>query len=85
MSPRAIMTGGSSGTRLVIHGPEHRRSVALKITLYADQIRPGDIIVYEGRRHRITDVVRWTGWAWPVAADGTGWAIALDHRLITVA
>jgi len=22
-------------------------------------------------------------WAWPVATDGTGWAIALDHRLIT--
>ena len=32
----------------------------------------------------ITDVERRDGWAWPVAADGTGWAIALGHRLVCV-
>jgi len=57
--------------------------MAMKVRLYADEIRPGDIIEYEGRRHRISDVARRAGWAWPVATDGTGWAIALDHRLIT--
>jgi hypothetical protein len=28
-----------------------------------------DVVVYEGRRHRITDVARRAGWAWPVATD----------------
>jgi hypothetical protein len=78
-----IMAGESSGIRLVIRGPERRGSMAMKIRLYADEIRPGDIIMYEGRHHRITGVPRRAGWAWPVATDGTGWAIALDHRLIT--
>jgi hypothetical protein len=52
--------------------------------MYADDLRPGDVVVYGGRNHRITRVDRRAGWAWPVAADGTGWAIALDHRLIDV-
>jgi hypothetical protein len=52
--------------------------------IYADDLRPGDVVVYGGRHRRITRVDRRAGWAWPVAADGTGWAIALDHRLIDV-
>jgi hypothetical protein len=59
--------------------------MAMKIKLPAHEIRPGDVIVYDGRARRITHVARREGWAWPVAADGTGWAIALDDRMITAA
>jgi hypothetical protein len=48
--------------------------------VHADEIRPGDVIRYHGRTHRIADVIRHPGWAWAIAADGKGWAIALDHR-----
>jgi hypothetical protein len=50
----------------------------------ADELRSGDVLEYDGRHRRITSVHRRDGWAWPVAADGTGWAIALDHRPIEV-
>jgi hypothetical protein len=53
-------------------------------TIHADDVRPGDILRYDGRIHTITAVDRRDGWAWPIAADGNGWAIALDHRLIDV-
>jgi hypothetical protein len=57
----------------------------MTIKVHADEIQPGDVIRYHGRRHRITNVVQGAGWAWPIAADGTGWAIALDHHhLISV-
>ena len=52
--------------------------------IHADELRPGDVVVYEGHDRRITAVERMPGWAWPIAADGTGWAIALDHVLINV-
>jgi len=52
--------------------------------IYADELRPGDVLTYDGRCHRIARVDRRDGGSWPVAADGTGWAIALDHRLIDV-
>ena len=45
-------------------------------TIHADEMQPGDVIVYNGHSHNITLVVRRDGWAWPVAADGTGWAMA---------
>jgi hypothetical protein len=51
-------------------------------TIRADELQPGDVLVYDGHRHQITRVDRRDGW--PVAADGTGWAIALDQRLIGV-
>jgi hypothetical protein len=54
------------------------------IKIYADELRPGDVVAYGGRDRRITSVDRRNGWAWPVAADGTGWAIALDHHLVHV-
>jgi hypothetical protein len=53
-------------------------------TIHADEIRPGDILVYGGQPHLITDVERSSAWSWPVAADGTGWAIALGHQLVDV-
>jgi hypothetical protein len=54
-------------------------------TIRADEIRPGDVIVYDGRVHCITRVDREPGWAWPIACDETGWAIALGHRLLDLA
>jgi hypothetical protein len=56
----------------------------MRVRIHADEIRPGDIVHYHGRKHRITDVSRRAGWAWPIAADGSGWAIALDHGVVSV-
>jgi hypothetical protein len=53
-------------------------------TIHADELRAGDIVVYGGRNHHITRVDRRVGWSWPIAADSTGWAIALGHHLIDV-
>jgi hypothetical protein len=53
-------------------------------TIDAHDVRPGDIIYYHGRHHRIDHVDRREGWAWPVAFDGAGWAMALGgHVVIT--
>jgi hypothetical protein len=53
-------------------------------TIHADDLEPGDVIRYDGCVHTITHVDRRDGWAWPIAADGTGWAIALGHHLICI-
>jgi hypothetical protein len=53
-------------------------------TIHADHLQPGDVLEWGGRNRTITAVDRRDGWAWPIAVDGTGWAIALDHRLIHV-
>ena len=53
-------------------------------TIHADELRPGDVLAYDGHIHVVTHVERGDGWAWPIAADGTGWAIALGHQLIDV-
>jgi hypothetical protein len=54
------------------------------LAIHADELQPGDIVVYGGRSRRITHVHQGDGWAWPIAADNTGWAIALDRQLIDV-
>ena len=53
-------------------------------TIHADELQPGDVFVYDGHRHHITRIDRRDGWAWPIAGDDTGWAIALGHQLIDV-
>ena len=53
-------------------------------TIHADELQPGDVVLYRGHHRRITRVDRQDGWAWPVAVDGTGWALALDHTPIGV-
>jgi hypothetical protein len=53
-------------------------------TIHADELRPGDVIAYDGLEHQITRVECHDGWAWPVAVDGSGWAIALGHQLVDV-
>ena len=54
------------------------------ITIHADEVRPGDVVSDRGAAHRITHIDRHDGWAWPVAFDDTGWAIALGHSLVDV-
>jgi len=53
-------------------------------TIHADELQPGDVLVWDGRNRTITDVDRRDGWAWPIAVDGTGWAIALSHQQIQI-
>jgi hypothetical protein len=53
-------------------------------TIHADELQPGDALVWDGHNHRIIHVDRRDGWAWPIAGDETGWAIALDDHLIDV-
>ena len=50
----------------------------------ADELMPDDILVHAEEQHRIAYVDRHDGWAWPIAGDGAGWAIALAHDPITV-
>ena len=54
------------------------------ISVHADELQPGDVLEYCGRMHRITNVIRRAGWSWPIAADGTGWAIALGPTPVSV-
>jgi hypothetical protein len=53
-------------------------------TIPADELQPGDALSWDGYYHTITYVERRGGWAWPIAGDETGWAIALGHDLIVV-
>jgi len=57
---------------------------AVMSMIHADEIRPGDVVEYGGERHAVRLVDRRPGWAWPIASDGEGWAIALDHHLVDV-
>jgi hypothetical protein len=52
--------------------------------IHADELRPGDIVEYHGQNHVICRVDRRDGAAWPVASDGTGWAIALGREFVLV-
>ena len=54
------------------------------ISISANQLRPGDVVSYGGQWHRVTDVVWRAGASWPVALDGTGWAIALGDSPLSV-
>ena len=53
-------------------------------TIYADTLQPGDIVDYHGHPHEVTRIARGNGWAWPVAFDDAGWAMALGHVLVAV-
>ena len=52
--------------------------------IHADELQPGDDLSWDGRKHTIAYVERRGGWAWPIAVDETGWAIALGHDLVVV-
>ena len=53
-------------------------------TIHADDLQPGDVVDYHGHPHQVTHVDRRDGWAWPVAFDDAGWAMALGHDLVAV-
>lgn len=53
-------------------------------TTHADEIEPGDVMVYDGHIHILIPVDWRVGWAWHGGADTTGWALALGHQLVDV-
>jgi hypothetical protein len=53
-------------------------------TIHAGELRPGDIVDYHGQRHRVTHIDRNGGWAFSVAFDDAGWAIALGETDLLV-
>ena len=53
-------------------------------TIHAFEVRSGDVVEYGGKLHRVAHVDRQAGWAWPIAFDGEGWAMALGHGLVLV-
>ncbi len=53
-------------------------------TIRTDELRAGDVVAYDGCNRRIARVDRLDGWAWPVATDDTGWAIALGRQVVAV-
>jgi len=52
--------------------------------IVADELRPGDVVDYHGCLHQVVHVDRRDGWAWPVACDATGWAMAVGAELVVV-
>jgi hypothetical protein len=52
--------------------------------IHADELRPGDVVEYHGKRHVVSRIDRIDGAAWSVASDGAGWAIALGRELVFV-
>jgi len=53
-------------------------------TIHADELKTGDIVEYLGTPHRVSHVDRLAGWAWPVAYDDGGWAMALGHQAVVL-
>ena len=62
----------------------HTWKGAVMSMIHADELQPGDVVEHGGVRHAVRRVDRRPGWAWPIASDDDGWAIALDHHLIDV-
>ena len=52
--------------------------------IHADELRVGDVVEHHGSFHRVRHVDRLAGWAWPVAFDDEGWAMALGHDFVVV-
>lgn len=53
-------------------------------TTHPGEVRPGDVVVYDGEPHQIIRIERHQGWESPIACDGSGWAIALGRDLIVL-
>jgi hypothetical protein len=53
-------------------------------TIHAHDLQPGDVIEHLGQRHVVRHVDRLDGWAWPVAFDDAGWALALGDGAVLV-
>ena len=52
--------------------------------IHADELRPGDVVDYQGERRVVCRIHRGQGAAWSIATDDAGWAIALGRELILV-
>lgn len=53
--------------------------------IHADELQAGDDVVDpSGHEHHVTHVEQRPGWAFPVAFDDTGWAMALGCRPLLV-
>ena len=76
--------GGDTAQRRTRHIARSATAACAMVTIHADEIQPGDVVVYGGYERRITRVDRRDGWAWPIAADDHGWAVALDDHLVDV-
>jgi hypothetical protein len=82
---RPTISAASRSTMTPVFPDDARRpTMTTTISIHADELRPGDLLDYAGQPRRITNVVRRSGFAWPIAVDGTGWAMALGHRPLTV-
>lgn len=55
-----------------------------RTTIPSLDVEVGDVIDDGGRPHRVTHVDRHGGWAWPIAFDDDGWAMALGPVLVEV-
>jgi hypothetical protein len=53
-------------------------------SIHVDEVCAGDVVEYHGELHHVTRVERDNGWAWPIACDDSGWAVAIGHELIVV-
>jgi hypothetical protein len=47
-------------------------------------LRAGDVVDYHGELHTVAHIDQEVGWAWPVAFDDAGWAIAVGGDLLCV-
>jgi hypothetical protein len=50
----------------------------------ASKLRAGDVVDDHGELHRIEHIDRRAGWAWPIAFDDHGWAIAIGDDSVSV-
>lgn len=56
----------------------------LSAAIRSPDLQEGDIVDYHGHLHRVTHVDCYNGWAWPIAFDDAGWAIAVGPDLVVV-
>ena len=55
------------------------------VMIHSLDVQAGDVVVDDaGRDHAVAHVDRARGWAWPVAFDDAGWAMALGPELVAV-
>ena len=73
----------SSTESLGLTGEQATEETAMT-AIHAFEVRTGDVVEYRGTLHTVTHVDRHDGWAWPIAFDGLGWAIALGQELVLV-
>ena len=79
------MLGFTGEPKVFREAPEAGKEGEGTMTINALQVRAGDIVDYHGEHHQVEHVEHFDGWAWPVAYDGAGWAMALGGDVVLVA